>query len=205
MAMSSTRTRWTPIVSRLAQVIDLAEAVERYGRKRSLDTESTLEGVEMIPEVDAACPDAEETGGPRACCEGSRREGARSRIRKLRLLRARLEHHHRSAEVGLAGTYADRPSLSAFLASPSYLVSVAADSTLRIWDPDSGAFRHTLTAQTGAITCFQHDDFKVLSGSDDTLKMWNISDGTVVCDLLTGISGVWQVVFEGRCCVAARN
>lgn len=89
--------------------------------------------------------------------------------------------------------------------SPSYLVSAAADSTLRIWDPDSGELRHTLAAHTGAITCFQHDEFKVLSGSDGNLKMWNVRDGTVVRDLLTGITGVWQVVFEGRWCVAASN
>jgi F-box and WD-40 domain protein CDC4 len=89
--------------------------------------------------------------------------------------------------------------------SPSYLVSAAADSTLRIWDPRTGELRHTLAAHTGAITCFQHDEFKVLSGSDGTLKMWNIRDGSVVRDLLTGITGVWQVVFEGRWCVAASN
>ncbi|TFY60946.1 hypothetical protein EVG20_g7239 [Dentipellis fragilis] len=70
--------------------------------------------------------------------------------------------------------------------SPSYLVSAAADSTLRIWDPVSGELRHALAAHTGAITCFQHDEFKVLSGSDGTLKMWD-------------------VVFEGRWCVAASN
>jgi len=35
--------------------------------------------------------------------------------------------------------------------------------------------------------------------------MWNIRDGSVVRDLLTGIQGVWQVVFEGRWCVAASN
>jgi F-box and WD-40 domain protein CDC4 len=89
--------------------------------------------------------------------------------------------------------------------SPSHLVSAAADSTLRIWDPDSGELRHTLAAHTGAITCFQHDEFKVLSGSDGNLKMWNIRDGSIVRDLLTGITGVWQVVFEGRWCVAASN
>ena len=89
--------------------------------------------------------------------------------------------------------------------SPSHLVSAAADSTLRIWDPDTGELRHTLAAHTGAITCFQHDEFKVLSGSDGNLKMWNVKDGTVVRDLLTGITGVWQVVFEGRWCVAASN
>ena len=89
--------------------------------------------------------------------------------------------------------------------SPSYLVSAAADSTLRVWDPDTGELRHTLAAHNGAITCFQHDEFKVLSGSDGTLKMWDIRDGSQVRDLLTGIVGVWQVVFEGRWCVAASN
>lgn len=89
--------------------------------------------------------------------------------------------------------------------SASHLVSAAADSTLRIWDPENGELRHTLAAHNGAITCFQHDEFKVLSGSDGTLKMWDIRDGSVVRDLLTGIVGVWQVVFEGRWCVAASN
>ncbi|KAG6899811.1 hypothetical protein C0993_006634 [Termitomyces sp. T159_Od127] len=89
--------------------------------------------------------------------------------------------------------------------SPSHLVSAAADSTLRIWHPDTGELQHTLMAHTGAITCFQHDEFKVLSGSDGNLKMWDIREGTVVRDLLTGITGVWQVVFEGRWCVAASN
>ncbi|KDQ61216.1 hypothetical protein JAAARDRAFT_191318 [Jaapia argillacea MUCL 33604] len=89
--------------------------------------------------------------------------------------------------------------------SPSHLVSAAADSTLRVWDPNTGELRHTLAAHTSAITCFQHDEFKVLSGSDGTLKMWNVKDGSVVKDLLTGINGVWQVVFEGRWCVAASN
>ena len=87
--------------------------------------------------------------------------------------------------------------------SPSHLVSAAADSTLRIWNPDTGELIHTLAAHTSAVTCFQHDEFKVLSGSDGTLKMWDIRDGTVVRELLTGVEAVWQVVFEGRWCVAA--
>lgn len=89
--------------------------------------------------------------------------------------------------------------------SHSYLVSAAADSTLRVWNPHTGELLHTLAAHTGAITCFQHDEFKILSGSDGTLKMWDIRDGTNVRDLLTGITGVWQVVFDGRWCVAASN
>lgn len=83
------------------------------------------------------------------------------------------------------------------------LVSAAADSTLRIWDPESGTCKATLSAHTGAITCFQHDGQKVISGSDRTLKMWNVRNGECVKDLLTELSGVWQVRFDERRCVAA--
>ena len=83
------------------------------------------------------------------------------------------------------------------------LVSAAADSTLRIWDPESGQCKATLTAHTGAITCFQHDAQKVISGSDRTLKMWDVRTGAFVKDLLTDLSGVWQVKFNERRCVAA--
>lgn len=83
------------------------------------------------------------------------------------------------------------------------LVSAAADSTLRIWDPENGQCKSVLTAHTGAITCFQHDGRKVISGSDRTLKMWNMANGHFVKDLLTDLSGVWQVKFDERRCVAA--
>lgn len=83
------------------------------------------------------------------------------------------------------------------------LVSAAADYTLRIWDPENGQCKNTLTAHTNAITCFQHDSQKVISGSDRTLKMWNVRTGECLKDLLTDLSGVWQVRFNDRRCVAA--
>lgn len=100
-----------------------------------------------------------------------------------------LEGH--SSLVGLLDLQLDR------------LVSAAADSTLRIWDPENGHCRSTLSAHTGAITCFQHDGQKVISGSDRTLKMWNVANGEFAKDLLTDLSGVWQVKFNERRCVAA--
>ncbi|KAK4098012.1 WD40 repeat-like protein [Parathielavia hyrcaniae] len=83
------------------------------------------------------------------------------------------------------------------------LVSAAADSTLRIWDPQSGKCKKVLEAHTGAITCFQHDGWKVISGSEKTVKMWDVKTGDCVRDLLTDLSGVWQVKFDDRRCVAA--
>lgn len=100
-----------------------------------------------------------------------------------------LEGH--SSLVGLLDLQRDR------------LVSAAADSTLRVWDPETGHCKSTLSAHTGAITCFQHDGQKVISGSDRTLKMWNVKTGEFERDLLTDLSGVWQVKFDERRCVAA--
>ncbi|KAF7594338.1 SCF ubiquitin ligase complex subunit cdc4 [Aspergillus hancockii] len=100
-----------------------------------------------------------------------------------------LEGH--SSLVGLLDLNCDR------------LVSAAADSTLRIWDPETGQCKNMLSAHTGAITCFQHDGQKVISGSDRTLKMWDVRTGECVRDLLTDLSGVWQVKFNDRRCVAA--
>ncbi|CAH1760437.1 6336_t:CDS:2 [Entrophospora sp. SA101] len=87
--------------------------------------------------------------------------------------------------------------------SHDYLVSAAADSSLRIWNPDNGTCKHVLTTHSGAITCFQHDGDKVISGSDGTLRMWKVKTGKHTRDLLTGLSGVWQVKFDERRCVAA--
>ncbi|CAG8563730.1 15027_t:CDS:2 [Funneliformis mosseae] len=87
--------------------------------------------------------------------------------------------------------------------SHEHLVSAAADSSLRIWNPDDGTCKHVLTTHSGAITCFQHDESKVISGSDGTLRMWDVKTGRHVRDLLTGLSGVWQVRFDERRCVAA--
>lgn len=83
------------------------------------------------------------------------------------------------------------------------LVSAAADWTLRIWNPETGECRHALNAHQGAITCFQHDEYKIVSGSDGTLKMWDTQTGEFVRDLLANLTGVWQVAFNQRYCVAA--
>ncbi|KAI9725942.1 MAG: SCF ubiquitin ligase complex subunit cdc4 [Chrysothrix sp. TS-e1954] len=83
------------------------------------------------------------------------------------------------------------------------LVSAAADATLRIWEPETGRCKKVLRAHSGAITCFMHDGQKIVSGSDRTLKMWDTETGKCSRDLLTDLSGVWQVKFDERRCIAA--
>lgn len=88
--------------------------------------------------------------------------------------------------------------------SHHHVISAAADSTLRVWNPETGVCQNHLVAHAGAITCFRHDNYKIVSGSDGTMKMWDVNDGREIGrDLLTGLSGVWQVDFDERFCVAA--
>lgn len=91
--------------------------------------------------------------------------------------------------------------------SPSYLVSAAADGTLCVWNPDTGELYRQLSAESGhvgAITTFQHDETKVVSGSNGPgfLRLWDIQSGALVRELITGVTGVGRVAFSGRWCVA---
>jgi len=85
----------------------------------------------------------------------------------------------------------------------NHLVSAAADFTVRVWDPERGVCLRILTGHAAAITCFQHDGNKVISGSDGNLKMWDFKTGKFIRNLLTGLASVWQVKFDERRCVAA--
>jgi F-box and WD-40 domain protein CDC4 len=61
--------------------------------------------------------------------------------------------------------------------SSTYLVSAAADATLRVWSPTTGKCLATLTGHSAAITCFHHDAHlnKIVSGSDGGVKVWELS------------------------------
>ncbi|KAI8072530.1 WD40-repeat-containing domain protein [Gongronella butleri] len=88
----------------------------------------------------------------------------------------------------------------------AYLVSAAADASLRVWSTQSGDCHHVLSGHHGhktAITSFQHDNIKVVSGSEGGLKMWDVKTGELMHDLITDVHGVWRVAFDERRCVAA--
>jgi F-box and WD-40 domain protein CDC4 len=110
--------------------------------------------------------------------------------------------------------------------SPHYLVSAAADSTLRIWDPNTGTCLGQLNGHAGAITCFQHDTMhnRIVSGSDGGVKSWEMCNdlnaslrelkkpsrrappltyGRPIRPLVAGVIGVWKVSMDERRVVCA--
>lgn len=61
--------------------------------------------------------------------------------------------------------------------SSSYIVSAAADATLRVWSPTTGKCLATLTGHSAAITCLHHDpnNNRIVSGSEGGVKVWELS------------------------------
>lgn len=115
--------------------------------------------------------------------------------------------------VGLLSLHSPAPGS----VEPTTLVSGAADSTLRVFDVSSRLgmetftapsisppqLLHVLTETENAITCLHHDSHEILVGSDRVLRMSDTQSGKYVKDMLNNVTGVWQVVFDGRYCVAA--
>lgn len=55
------------------------------------------------------------------------------------------------------------------------------DSTIKIWDIDTGEVLRTLTGHTMGVKCLRFDQSKLVSGSlDGTVKMWNMKTGQVI-------------------------
>ena len=60
------------------------------------------------------------------------------------------------------------------------VVSASNDTTLKLWDADTGAAIRVLRGHAGGVLCaaFSPDGTRVVSGSrDDTLKLWNVETG----------------------------
>jgi F-box/WD-40 domain protein MET30 len=72
------------------------------------------------------------------------------------------------------------------------------DTTIKIWNIETGKVLRTLRGHTGAIRALQFDDSKLISGSfDKTIKIWNWQTGECVSTLSCHNEGVVTVHFDG--------
>lgn len=84
------------------------------------------------------------------------------------------------------------------------LVLAAADASLVIWNPKTYEQQAKLKGHTSAITCFEHDGLRVVSGLLQMLKLWDVKKGEFARDLLTDVTeAIWQVRIDYKRCVAA--
>ncbi|KAL2064303.1 hypothetical protein VTL71DRAFT_4797 [Oculimacula yallundae] len=73
------------------------------------------------------------------------------------------------------------------------------DSTIKIWDIETGECLRTLRGHTSGIRALQFDDMKLISGSlDKTLRVWNWRTGECMSTYQGHTEGVIAVNFEGN-------
>ena len=72
------------------------------------------------------------------------------------------------------------------------------DTTIKIWNIETGAVIQTLRGHTAAVRTLQFDDSKLISGSfDKTIKIWNWQSGECLSTLQCHEDGVLSVHYEG--------
>ncbi|KAG6125694.1 E3 ubiquitin ligase complex SCF subunit scon-2 [Claviceps aff. purpurea] len=72
------------------------------------------------------------------------------------------------------------------------------DTTIKIWDIETGEVIRTLRGHTSTVRTLQFDDSKLISGSfDKTIKIWNWQTGECLSTLQCHTDGVLSVHFDG--------
>ncbi|MBE3042541.1 F-box/WD repeat-containing protein, partial [Candidatus Bathyarchaeota archaeon] len=73
------------------------------------------------------------------------------------------------------------------------------DTTIKIWNIETGEEMRTLRGHTSAVRTLQFDGNKLMSGSlDNTIKIWNLQTGECVNTLQYHSGGVIAMHFEGK-------
>ncbi|KAF2764335.1 WD40 repeat-like protein [Teratosphaeria nubilosa] len=83
----------------------------------------------------------------------------------------------------------------------SVLITGSYDSTVKVWDINTGRELRTLTGHTSGIRCLQFDDNKLMTGSlDHTLKLWNWKTGECLRTFNAHTGGIISLHFtaDGR-------
>ena len=77
------------------------------------------------------------------------------------------------------------------------------DSTIKIWDIESGNELRTLRGHTMGIRCLQFDDTKLISGSlDKQIRVWNWRTGECISTYTGHMAGVVTLHFDSSVLVA---
>ncbi len=87
----------------------------------------------------------------------------------------------------------------AFSPDGQKILSGSEDSTVRLWDTESGKLLHTFSGHTSSVTAiaFSPDGQKILSGSyDNTVRLWDTESGKLLHTFSGHTEGVYAIAFS---------
>jgi F-box and WD-40 domain protein CDC4 len=77
-------------------------------------------------------------------------------------------------------------------------ISGSRDTTLRVWDINTGLCRNVLVGHQASVRCLEIKGDIVVSGSYDTMaKVWSISEGRCLHTLQGHYSQIYAIAFDG--------
>ncbi len=78
-------------------------------------------------------------------------------------------------------------------------ISGSRDTTLRIWDIETGLCKNVLVGHLASVRCLEIKGDVVVSGSyDTTAKVWSISEGRCLRTLNGHFSQIYAIAFDGK-------
>ena len=102
-------------------------------------------------------------------------------------------------KVKILSGHTDAVSSVAFSPDGKYIVSGSWDSTIIIWDVETGNILHTLKGHINEVfsVALSPDGKSIVSGSDDkTIRIWDIKTGDTIKTLQGHINEVFSVAFS---------
>lgn len=85
------------------------------------------------------------------------------------------------------------------MSSPTLAISGSRDTTLRVWDIQTGLCTKVLVGHLASVRCLEIHGDTVVSGSyDTTAKIWSISEGRCLRTLNGHFSQIYAVAFDGK-------
>ncbi|CAJ0824981.1 21033_t:CDS:2 [Entrophospora sp. SA101] len=122
----------------------------------------------------------------------------------------KLIYELKGHEGPILGIQSNRRSNPIGISNGCLVTSVDGYKNLHVWDISNGNLKYLLGTHSGTISYFQHDEWKIISGTDFVVDdddyfdgtgnfgssegvvcLWSMETGNHIHDLLTGISTLW--------------
>ena len=92
--------------------------------------------------------------------------------------------------------------VSTCLITAHYLATGSTDGTVRHWNRQTGALLGKFSLNTGSVSALAADEYRMLTGSDSSLRLWSLETGKCK-ELLPDVNVIWRVEMNETMCVAS--